>query len=132
MNDHEYTTYEKEALGVVNEICHFQYFFERTFWVFCHDMAVNWLFNQKNSSGKIADWVINLLEYSFTVTHKLRVLNGYADTLSRIPQVLKVVTVQMEDFEGRLRNEHVKEEGLDLIIRLDDLGLESAHGILKM
>ena len=69
LNKHEknYSVYEKESLSVLSAIKHFHhYLYGRHFTVYCDNTAVTWLFSQKEPRGRVARWIMSLMEYDFT------------------------------------------------------------------
>ena len=119
LNKHQilYPTHQKELLAVLSGIKHFHhYLYGRHFTVYCDNTAVSWLFAQKEPKGRIARWVLSLLEYDFTVKYRPGVVNGNADAISRIPLVS---TIRSDDFLYRLKIEQGKDSSLEQI--RDDL-----------
>ena len=68
--------------------------------------------NQKMPTGKIACWIMSLLEYNFEISHKPGILNGAADGISRIPQINKIEKGNPEVFLEEVRKEQLKDEFL--------------------
>ena len=103
MNKHEinYPVYEKEALAVVAGIKHFHhYIYGRQFTVLCDNTAVTWLYDQKQPKGRIARWIMYLLQYKFEIKYRKGLDNGNADGISRVP-----VAMVEQDFMARLKKE---------------------------
>ena len=81
-----YSTTEKEALAVVWAIRQFRhYLLGPLFEIVTDHNALRWLFHkQSNPTPRVARWVMELMEYKFTVTYRTGRTNQNADTLSRI------------------------------------------------
>ena len=79
-----YSVTEKEALGVVAAIKHFQtYLYGSHFKIFTDHSAVSWLMNIKDASGRLMRWSLILQQYDFEIVHRPGLSNGNADALSR-------------------------------------------------
>ena len=80
-----YTTTEKEALAMVYSLNKFRHYLMSNFFVFYVDhMALMYLVNKPQVSGRIARWLLLFLEYNFRVVYKPGKLNHVADALSRL------------------------------------------------
>ena len=80
-----YTTTKREALGIIFAVQKFQHYlldYPFTFYV-DHD-ALKYLINKPDLSGRLARWVLLLLEFNFTVVVRLGKSHGNADHLSRL------------------------------------------------
>ena len=81
-----YSQYELEACALVWSTTVFRhYLYGRKFLVKTDCGALKWLKDHKNPLGRIARWVMHLLEYDFDVVHRAGLQNSNADGLSRNP-----------------------------------------------
>jgi hypothetical protein len=81
-----YTTTEREALAMVYALNKYKYYLLGNKFVFFVDhMALVYLVNKPQVSGRIARWLLLFLEYDFTVVYKLGKTYGVVDALSRSP-----------------------------------------------
>ena len=81
-----YSQYELEACALVWSTTVFRhYLYGRKFLVKTDCGALKWLKENKNPLGRIARWVMHLLEYDFDVVHRSGSSNSNADGLSRNP-----------------------------------------------
>ena len=79
-----YTTTEREALAMVYAINKFRHYLLGNRFVFYVDhMALIYLVNKTQVSGRIARWLLLFLEFDFTVVYKPGKTHGIADALSR-------------------------------------------------
>ena len=118
LNKHEinYSVYEKEGLAVISGIKHFHhYLYGRHFTIWTDNTAVTWLYSQKEPKGKLARWIMSLLEYDFTVKYRKGSLNGNADGISRIPAVATVVDVGLEELVKNQEEDGYLKEVLEKI-----------------
>ena len=79
-----YTTTEKEALAmvyVVNKFCH--YLLGNKFIFYVDHLALQYLVNKPQVSGRLARWLLLFLEFDFKVIYKSGKIHGVADALSR-------------------------------------------------
>ena len=84
--ERNYSATEREMLGVVDGVKHFQaYLYGRKFSALTDHNAVSWLMNIKESTGLLARWALLLQQHDFTVQHRAGKNNGNADALSRRP-----------------------------------------------
>ena len=80
---------EKEALAVVFALEQFRVYLLGVHFLLVTDhSALQWL-HSIEPKGRIARWVMQLQEYSFTVRHKPGKLHSNADSLSRLPSPIK-------------------------------------------
>lgn len=79
-----YSVFEKEALGIVFGVNHFRhYLLGKKFTIYCDQKSLSYIFTLKNSSPRIARWILALQEYHYDIIHKPGKLNLFADHLSR-------------------------------------------------
>ena len=84
--ERNYTTTEREALALVEEIKKFQpYLNDHKFVVYTDHSSLRWLMNVKDTTGRLARWTLLLQQYNFDIIHRPGCQNGSADTLSRRP-----------------------------------------------
>ena len=78
-----YTTTEKEALAMVyavNKFCH--YLLGNRFIFYVDHLALQYLVNKPQVSGRLAQWLLLFLEFDFKVIYKPRKIHSVADALS--------------------------------------------------
>ena len=79
-----YSAMEKEALAVVFATQNFQvYLLGKPFQLITDNRALTWL-HSLEPKGRIARWIMDLQEFSFTVQHRAGKDNASADALSRL------------------------------------------------
>ena len=86
LNDREkhYSALEKEALAVVLATQNFRvYLLGKPFQLITDNRALTWL-HSLEPKGRIARWIMDLQEFSFTVQHRAGKDNANADALSRL------------------------------------------------
>ena len=89
------TTTEKEALAVVWALDKFKgYVVGGPVRLITDHQALRWLFNQTAPSGRLARWIIRLLEHDITVEYLPGKYNVVADYLSRPPPSPSAVTIK--------------------------------------
>ena len=79
-----YTTTEKEALAMVyavNKFCH--YLLGNRFIFYVDHLALQYLVNKPQVSGRLARWLLLFLEFDFKVIYKPGKTHGVVDALSR-------------------------------------------------
>lgn len=80
----KYTVTEKEALAVLLSVEKFRCFIEGThFYVISDHASLQWLFNLKNPSGRLARWVLRMQQFDFDINHRPGSQNVVPDALSR-------------------------------------------------
>ena len=86
LNDRKkhYSAMEKEALAVVFATQNFRvYLLGKPFQLITDNRALTWL-HSLEPKGRIARWIMDLQEFSFTVQHRAGKDNANADALSRL------------------------------------------------
>ena len=79
-----YTTTEKEALAMVYAVNKFRHYLLGNRFIFYVDhLALQYLVNKPQVSGKLARWLLLFLEFDFKVIYKPGKTHGVADVLSR-------------------------------------------------
>ncbi|XP_043479119.1 uncharacterized protein LOC122509251 [Leptopilina heterotoma] len=63
--------------------------------------SLRWLHNLKNTTGRLARWALELLDYDLTIIHRKGVLQNVPDALSRIPEQMSDQVNQIEVIEDR-------------------------------
>ena len=79
-----YTTTEKEALAMVYAVNKFRHYLLGNRFIFYVDhLALQYLVNKPQVSGRLARWLLLFLEFDFKVIYKPGKTHGVADALSR-------------------------------------------------
>ena len=79
-----YTTIEKEALAMVYAVNKFRHYLLSNRFIFYVDhLALQYLVNKPQVSGRLARWLLLFLEFDFKVIYKPGKTHGVADALSR-------------------------------------------------
>lgn len=87
-----YSMSELEYLAVVQGIKKFRPYIEGQKFVVVTDHAsLQWLMRQRDLSGRLAKWALKLQGYSFSIKHRKSTENVVADSLSRIPNEVRVI-----------------------------------------
>lgn len=95
--ERNYSTPERECLGVIFGIEYFREYVEGTkFTVFTDHVSLTWLHSLKNPSGRLARWIIRLSPYNFEIKYKKGKLNVVPDALSRLPRIDAENTEEIE------------------------------------
>ena len=80
----KYTTTEKEALAMVYAVNKFRHYLLGSRFIFFVDhLALQYLVNKPQVSGRLARWLLLFLEFDFKVIYKPGKTHGVADALSR-------------------------------------------------
>ncbi|CAB0035625.1 unnamed protein product, partial [Trichogramma brassicae] len=81
-----YSTIEKELLGIVNAVQQFRpYLYRRKFQIVTDHKPLLWLHNLKSPTSRLARWRERLHDFDYEMTHKPGRKNANADALSRNP-----------------------------------------------
>ncbi len=87
--ERNYSTTERECLAMVFSVKKFQHYLLLNHVVFFVDhMALRYLVNKPDLSGRLACWILLLEEFDYTVEYKLGRMHKQADHLSRISKDL--------------------------------------------
>ena len=79
-----YTTTKKEALAMVYAVNKFRHYLLGNRFIFYVDhLALPYLVNKPQVSGRLARWLLLFLEFDFKVIYKPGKIHGIADALSR-------------------------------------------------
>ena len=79
-----YTTTEKEALAMVYAVNKFRHYLLGNKFIFYVDhLALQFLVNKPQVSGRLARWLLLFLEFDFKIIYKPGKTHGVADALSR-------------------------------------------------
>ena len=90
-----YTTTERECLAMVFSVKKFRHYLLLNPVVFFVDhMAIKYLVNKADLSGRIARWVLLLEEFDYTVEYKPGKMHHQADHLSRLSETLGVTPIE--------------------------------------
>jgi len=115
--ERKFTTTEKECLAVLWGIHHKfrQYLLGRRFTVRTDHMALRWLHNLKDPTGRLARWALTLQEYPCDIVHHKGTLNVTADLLSRVDcdgmeVELGAITTGEEEAEGEEETRGIEED----------------------
>ena len=93
-----YGVTEKECLAVLWAIKHFRiYLYGKRFTVITDHVALHWLMNISEPTGRLARWSILLQTYEFDIIHRAGRIHQNVDTLSR--PILAVITRRMKKIE---------------------------------
>ena len=85
MSQKNYSTSEKELLGIVMAIEHWSSFlYGKKFMVYSDHKPLAWLLNKKNPHPRLERWVLRLSIYEFEIRYKPGHENIVADALSRL------------------------------------------------
>ena len=100
--ERNYSINELEALSVVEGIKHFHvYLYGRPFKIFTDNSSITWLYRQKEPKGRIARWILQLLQYDFDIIYKTGKSNTNADAISRIPNLEYTLVTTVCDVEDK-------------------------------
>ena len=102
-SERNYSTIEKEALGIVWAVAHFrQYLYGQRFILITDHQPLTWLKSFKEPKGRIARWILQLEEYDWEVRHRPGKLHANADALSRYQPQERLEEVVWEGDESCL------------------------------
>ena len=86
----KYSITELEALSVVAAFKQFHSYIYGNFVTLRTDhKALQYIYKNKTSKGRIMRWVLELMNYEYEIGHKPRIHNGAADAISRLPEYPK-------------------------------------------
>ena len=90
-----YTTTERECLAMVFSVKKFRHYLLLNPVVFFVDhMAIKYLVNKADLSGRIARWVLLLEEFDYTVEYKPGKMHHQADHLSRLSETVSSTPIE--------------------------------------
>ena len=79
-----YSTIEKECLGIVSALKHFDvYLLGRHFTIITDHRALKYLHKMRNANSRLTRWALAVQPFNFDIIHKPGEQNGNADGLSR-------------------------------------------------
>ena len=82
--EQRYSTTERECLGVIVGLKHFQHYLRGVSVTIITDhAALKWLLSQKKPKGKLARWVAFIQQFHYTIRHQPGKNIGHVDGLSR-------------------------------------------------
>lgn len=94
-----YSTIEKECLGIVFGIKHFRpYLWGKRFKIITDHRPLVWLFNVSDMNSRLARWRILLQEFDYEIVYKPGTEHSNADALSRICVIGKLDKMSFEEF----------------------------------
>ena len=92
-----YSITELEALSVIAAFKQFHPYIYGNFVTLRTDhKALQYIYKNKNSKGRLMRWVLELMNYDYKIEHKPGVNNEAADALSRLPEFPKSTETQPE------------------------------------
>ena len=98
-----YTTTEREALAMVFLVKKYRHYLLMNKVIFFVDhMALRYLVNKPDLSGRLACWILLLTEFDYTVQYKPGKMNLQADHLSRLSTETGTEEMDDEFPDGRL------------------------------
>ena len=101
--ERNYTTTEREALAMVFSVKKYRHYVLMNKVIFFVDhMALRYLVNKPDLSGRLACWILLLTEFDYTVQYKPRKMNLQADHLSRLSTETGTEEMDDEFPDGRL------------------------------
>lgn len=112
-----YTSYELEALAVIEGIKKFRhYLYGKHFKIVTDCKAFQMTLNKKDLalSTKVARWVLFLQDYDFTIEHREGSRMRHADALSRNPYVAAIFS----DLHSDVRHAQETDSGLKAIMKI--------------
>ena len=88
----KYSTSEKELLAIVMSVHFYSFLYGRFFTVHSDHQPLKWLLSKKGPfSSRLARWILRLNVYEFEIRYKPGALNGNADALSRMADMLNTI-----------------------------------------
>ena len=92
-----YSITELEALSVVAAFKQFHPYIYGNFVTLRTDhKALQYIYKNKTSKGRLMRWVLELMNYDYEIEHKPGIHNGAADAISRLPEYPKSTENQPE------------------------------------
>ena len=92
-----YSITELEALSVVAAFKQFHPYIYGNFVTLRTDhKALQYIYKNKTSKGRLMRWVLELMNYDYEIEHKPGIQNGAADAISRLPEYPKSTENQPE------------------------------------
>ena len=77
-----------------------------TFKVLTDHIALKWLHNLKNPTGRLARWVLELLEYDYEIVYRKGSLNYAPDALSRTSEKLNSTASTLALIKEKEKNKY--------------------------
>ncbi|KAL3692331.1 hypothetical protein R1sor_005982 [Riccia sorocarpa] len=91
----KYSTTERECLGMIFAVSKFRHYLLGKRFVFHVDHeALKYIVARPIRSGKLARWMLVLMEFTFTVEYRPGKLHGNVDFLSRLPGELEELSLE--------------------------------------
>ena len=101
--ERNYTTTEREALAMVFSVKKFRHYLLMNKVIFFVDhMALRYLVNKPDLSGRLARWILLLTEFDYSVQFKPGKMHLQADHLSRLSEEMGTEEIDDEFPDGRL------------------------------
>ena len=89
-----------EALSVINGIEHFHvYLYSRK--LHTDNSSITWLYKQKAAKGRMARWILQLLQYEFEIIYKPGITNLNADAISRTPNLKGTLVTSVDGMDDK-------------------------------
>ena len=66
-----------------------------------NNSSIAWLYRQKEPKGRIARWILQLLQYDFEIIYKPGKSNTNADAISRIPNLEYTLTTSVCELDDK-------------------------------
>ena len=101
--ERNYTTTEREALAMLFSVKRYRHYLLMNKVIFFVDhMALRYLVNKPDLSGRLARWILLLIEFDYTIQYKPRKMNLQVDHLSRLSTETRIEEMDDEFLDGRL------------------------------